>query len=838
MTGKLELTLLGQADIRLNGQSLMGFYSGKAQALLFYLAVTGQTHTRPALAGLLWADMPEDDALMNLRQVLTNLRKLVGDHLTITRQTVSFNRDSDYWLDVEAFQAGGEIASDGGDIEKVRQAVDLYRGDLLAGFYVRDGQAFEEWVLTQQARLRELALETLQKLTAYFVRKGDYRNGIAYSRRLLALEPWHEEVHRRLMLLLARSGQRSAALAQFQTCRQVLAEELGVEPATETLALYHRIQAAQTAQRPNLPRQLTSFIGRQTELAKIQHLLLDEPDCRLLTLVGPGGIGKTRLALAAATQAFETFPQEIAFISLAPIGEVEFIVPAIAEALHVTFYGQTDPKTQLLDYLSQKTLLLVVDNFEHLLDGANLLTEILSHAPDVTLLVTSRERLNLREEWVYEVQGLAFPAGDSWLSEVSKTSEVLTSYSAVQLFLQRARQTEVSFTPSTAEMAGIGRICQLMEGMPLGLELAAPWIRTLSCGEIAAEIEHSLNFLTTPLQNVPERHRSLWVVFEQSWGRLSAAEQTVLQQLSVFQGGCTLEAAKRVTGATLAVLSALVDKALLRRTNTGRYTIHELLRQFSEAKLQVAGQVTTARNNQSSYYIDFLHQREADLKGRRQITALDEIETDFGNVRVAWQWAVSCKNYEAVGRALESLFCFCNMRNRYQEILELLRLGREQLAPEIGEQPHPVWGRVIARAPIAGRVFIEPLAEVRVRVKTSLTIAREHGNQAEIAYCLWHLGQAAFNDNDDFTNALAYCEQSLACYQALDDHYYLAQLLDNTGLWYLRLHQPERGTRLIRQGANLRRNLGDKIGLSYSLNTLGWITYHSGHYAEAEVNWL
>jgi tetratricopeptide (TPR) repeat protein len=254
-------------------------------------------------------------------------------------------------------------------------------------------------------------------------------------------------------------------------------------------------------------------------------------------------------------------------------------------------------------------------------------------------------------------------------------------------------------------------------------------------------------------------------------------------------------------------------------------------------ELDVAGQAEAAQDAHGLYYTNFLHHREADLKGRRQVAALDEIEADFDNVRAAWQWTVSGKNYEAVGRALEGLFCFCNMRNRYQEILELLRLGREQLAPATGERPHPVWGRVIARVPMAGRVFLEPLAEVRVRVEMSLTIAREHGDQAEVAFCLWRLGQAVFNDNDDFSAALAYCEQSLAYYQALDDRYYLAQLLDNTGIWYLRLNQPERGTRLIQQGAILRRKLGDKIGLSHSLDTLGWIAYHNGHYAEAETNW-
>lgn len=478
----------------------------------------------------------------------------------------------------------------------------------------------------------------------------------------------------------------------------------------------------------------------------------------------------------------------------------------------------------------------MVDNFEHLLAGADLLSDILRQTLNVTLLATSRERLHLQEEWVYEVQGLSFPAGDQ-TSKVCETFEVFDSYSAVELFTQRARQIAAGFVPSAAELADIGRICQLVGGMPLGIELAAPWIRTLSCREIATEIKRSLDFLTTLLRNVPERHRSLRVVFEQTWGWLSPAEQAVLQQLSVFRGGCTREAVERVTGATLSVLWSLMDKALLRRTNTGRYELHELLRQYAATKLEAAGQTQATQDIHCFYFTDFLHQRDADLKGRRQVAALDEIEADFDNVRAAWERAVSCKNYEAVGRALESLYYFCNMRHRYQEGLELLRLGRERLSPAAGERPHPIWGRVIARAFAPARVYLEPLAEVRVRVEMALTIAREHGNQAEVAFCLWRLGLAVFNDTDDFTEALAYCEQSLACYQALGDRFYLARLLDQTGLWYLRLNQSERGTELFQQGANLRRNLGDKTGLSYSLDSLGWIAYHSGQYTEAEANW-
>jgi predicted ATPase len=250
----------------------------------------------------------------------------------------------------------------------------------------------------------------------------------------------------------------------------------------------------------------------------------------------------------------------------------------------------------------------------------------------------------------------------------SATFEVLDSYSAVELFTQRARQITANFSPSVAELADIGRICQLVEGMPLGLELAAPWIRTLSCGEIASEIERSLDFLATPLRNVPERHRSLRVVFEQSWERLSAAEQAVLGRLSVFRGGCSREAAEQVAGATLPVLSALGDKALLRRTNTGRYELHELIRQFAGAQLQInPAAVEPAQQRHQDYYIAFLEGRTAGVKGGRQKETLAEIKADLDNVRLAWRRAVAMRDSEAMARSAQCLFVYYLYRNGYDE---------------------------------------------------------------------------------------------------------------------------------------------------------------------------
>jgi hypothetical protein len=293
-------------------------------------------------------------------------------------------------------------------VAALRKAIELYRGDFLEGFHVRNAPGFEEWMLGEQERLRQLALQALHMLTTHHTMRGEYGAGVDYITRLLALDPWREEAHRQLMLLLARSGQRSAALAQYETCCRVLVEGLGVEPSAETTALYERIRAA-PERRHNLPPRPTSFVGREEELAVMgQHLA--NPDCRLLTVIGPGGIGKTRLALQVAAEQVDAFLHGVTFVPLASLLSAELLAPAIADALQLPLHGREAHKVQLLNHLRDKELLLVLDNFEHLVPtGLRLLLDILRAAPEVKLLVTSRERLNLRWEWVMALDGLPYP---------------------------------------------------------------------------------------------------------------------------------------------------------------------------------------------------------------------------------------------------------------------------------------------------------------------------------------------------------------------------------------------------------------------------------------------
>lgn len=429
----------------------------------------------------------------------------------------------------------------------------------------------------------------------------------------------------------------AAALQQFERCSRALAGELGVRPDAATLALAERIRrdmrerdahavldmtSAQALH--NLPVPTTPFVGRAEELAQITSLLAD-PACRLLTLIGIGGVGKTRLALQVAhtlvagrhaTESGSAFQHGVYFVPLAPINTADQMIAAIASAMRFTFSGQQEIKAQLLSHLRVKDVLLVLDNFEHLTREAPLLTEVLQAAGGVKLLVTSRERLDLYEEWLFDVGGLSFPSADATSDAASTTEgdDALTKYSAVQLFAQRARRLSSRFDLADEPQVVAG-ICRLMEGLPLGIELAAGWVRTHTCDEIARAIQRNLDFLSTSAQNVPERHRSLRVAFDYSWDMLTKEEAHKLAGLAVFRDGFDDAAARAVAGATRADLDRLADKSLLQRASDERWHVHEMLRRYLAGRLTPA-QWAGVQAAHGRFYAEFVAQR-AQAKKRR-----------------------------------------------------------------------------------------------------------------------------------------------------------------------------------------------------------------------------
>ncbi|MFN2233206.1 MAG: BTAD domain-containing putative transcriptional regulator, partial [Anaerolineales bacterium] len=886
---QLQISLLGPFNATLDDQPVTQFRTNKVQALLIYLAAErDHPHQREALMTILWPDMPLESAQVNLRQTIYRLRQAIPEidpksnskpvpFLMTDRQTVQLNPEADIFVDVDAFES--HIKKD------PVKAIELYRGDFLVDFYLADSNPFEEWAERIRENLRRKAIQVLDALTDDCLQNQDYEGAQRFAWRQLEIDNLRESAYRQLMTALAKDGQRSAALSQYQNCTKRLEAQLGVHPSQETTNLYEQIQTdalrltksipisqkirkaekmpvfiltdiedstrlwdihhqamlsallqhntileeqinkhggrilelrgdgvkavfeggdplactisiqkrlglvdwgeigelkiriglhgvptvrkgydyfqeddkyygpvlnhtarimdaawggqilaseqvrntyvlpdeaywqdfsehrVKSLDHPihiyglihpdlphqsfpplrtlssveeqketrdqtfdiipqNLPQQATPFVGRQTELDAIISLL-NQPKTKLVSIIGPGGMGKTRLALALAENKVQTcssnlkdckYPDGVYFIPLTSVDEPGQIIRTIMKVLNVPtdsrqssevldHSAQTESmsKERLLEYLKNKRILIILDNFEHLVDGAEQVSSILEPSSGLQIIITSRERLHIREEQVYPIQGLEYPE-----FEASKDP---CDYTAIELFVKSAQRLLPNFQLSSDDMTYLIQICHLVGGMPLGLELAASWIDMLSIKDIAEEIRKSLDFLETDVRNIPDRHRSIRAVFDTSWNRLTEVEKQIFSRFSMLRGGFSRSAAQEIAGASIRNLAAFVSKTLLHYDKvTDTYQIHELLRQYGEEHLnKTPDEVYQTQQRHSAYYCKGVKEYLDTVMAGNSHIAFDRINADIDNISRAWNWAIQHENIVSVDYAINGL---------------------------------------------------------------------------------------------------------------------------------------------------------------------------------------
>jgi predicted ATPase len=574
-----------------------------------------------------------------------------------------------------------------------------------------------------------------------------------------------------------------------------------------------------------LPRSLAPFVGRRTDLDFVLNLFQD-PSVRLVTILGAGGIGKTRFALELAGVLHPRFQHGAIFVPLAQLSTADELLPALAGALEIQVAPGGNLQEVVLDHLAGRQVLLLLDNFEHLLEEAPLIHDILVAGPQVKVLATSREKLNLECEILYHLRGLELPSRDS--------PKKVEEFDAVRLFLQKARQARPTFSLNAENAPEVVHICQLVDGLPLGILLAAAWMEHFSPAEIAGQISSDLNFLTRELQDVPSRHRGIQAVFESSYNRLDVQQKAVFRKLAVFRGGFRLAAAEAVADANLKSLMTLADKSLLwRDPNSSRYDMHELLLQYAGEELSAAGEREAILASHAHYYVDFVRRQQAPLIGPSQAAALDEIQAELDNIRQAWGWIVERRDFPAVWSILPSLYAFCDMRSRFYEGEALFRLATQGLSPRAGEAPQPAWALALLSW-FDMHNYIEQLEsyeEIASQARCCLEQAKLVHDPEGTAVSLVLMGTIAEHRGDTKTAILQY-EAGMQSDPFLDDFYWVTMRI---GLCHLDAREYPQAIQAFQTGLQRGEKTGERVKMGWSLQNIGDTLLLQGNPEEAKV---
>ncbi len=872
----LSLSFLGSYRVGVNQKVMPISRTKKIEVLLAYLVMEkAQAHLRTTLDHLLFPNLPEKAARTNLRQTITRLRRLVHDDeatpsfFFFTPETAQFNVASNYTLDVQTFltnvrgcslHKGSRDDFCEGCALAVAGAVELYSGPFLDGIFVEDSHAFERWVETWRTQLHHEMLNALKWLVNYHEGRGEYQIALTYVQQLLALEPWQEQAYQQGMRLLTYEGRRDEALIIYKKCQAVLQRELQVDPALETELLAQRIQTMAEERPYQLPSvSERPFIGRDKEFGDIRQRLARQEQ-RLLTLMGPGGIGKTQLALrigwAIAKENIGPFIDGVFFISLVDDQLTahritdNLLVTAISEAVSSTLIASLSPKQQLLRLFRDKNCLLILDNCENLeTSGRLFIANIIRQTPSVKVLVTSRERLNIAEEWVVDVDGLPHPFSDfkQQTGLPLLVTDQMGDSDSVKLFCQRASQVDSGFSwkgLSIEEKTAVVRICQLTGGMPLALEMAAAWVRVLSCQEIALEIDNKLTILSSTFVNQPARHQSMRAVFEYSWQMLSLVEQDVLTQLSVFRGQFDWNAAQSLVDFTLLTLTNLCDKSLLQHIQTANgtwYQMHPLLKQFAVEKLGNEQKVLLQANH-AAYYGRYLSQRVEQFRGPELADVLQELTQNIEDIRAGWLWTIEQERIDLIGEYCFSLYQFYALRNWNFEGRDMFRKAVD-VVQKFNDVPLPQMDPTDAHLLLQLSTRLAEFCTASGNLdeaETLLQVGKEMGHffedPVELALVYEKYGMIVYR-RGQYEAALESLQYGYKIAEEIDSKQSQAHILMSMGAVARDMTNYAQAASYFEQSLSLYRELASQWGYAHAMRLLAWILYQQGDY-EGAVHYL
>lgn len=815
----LKLTFFGAPQVELNGQRIM-LKTRKALAVLAYLVVSRQPHSRETLATLFWPDFSAERAFANLRDALQTLTHALGEEwFRLCRRDVVVLPSPALWVDVLEFQR--HLNSQNGHhpplacaerLPSLQAAAALYQHDFLHGFTLPDCLAFDEWQAAHTDQLREQMADLLRQLVFYYTAQHDLTTAIQYAQRWVEVCPCEEDAHREMMRVYAADHQRTAALQQYQECAHILREEFEAEPEPETQALYRAIltcrhangnshtghlprteTAAPDAPPNNLPAQTTTFIGREAEVAAVIGLLARE-DVRLITLTGPGGSGKTRLGLQVAERMLRQFADGVFFISFAAITNPVFVVATIAQGVGLRITGNMPPLEALTAYLRQKRLLLILDNFEQLLDAAPVLSDLLAVAPGLKILATSRSALRLSGEHDYLVPPLRMPDPNNLPS-----FNALMRFEAIRLFAERAQAFAMNFNLTAENAPMIAQICTRLDGLPLAIELAAARARLLSPQAMLAHLECPLRFLSWGLRDRPIRQQTLRNTITWSYHLLSVEEQTVFRRLAVFVGGWTLEAAEAVCRFNDDVdvfdgLQALADHHLVTQVEikgTPRFAMLETIREYALELLKESREEGAVRRQHARYFLALIEEAEPYWDTSEQVKWLARLDVDYNNLRHSMAWSLHYDREIAL-RLAGALGIFWDKRTYDQEGCDLL--AKALANADVSEVGLREWR---AKA-LCSACWLEWLRQgdadlPRALGEEALKLARSSGHSSVIALALQRLGiiEATHGDHQ---KGRACLEESIALYRQIGNAKELSNALWKYG-WLLSMEQDDGGAR-------------------------------------------